>query len=238
MKIDGFKFSEENINLFNTRGYNKEEINDFRITFADIFEKFSSQKCSFKSSIKAAKNVSKGLNKQEKEVLRKIHGLADPIKFDDLSDEGLLNLFYQPGESKDIDNDSFLEIGAGVTKPFPPVNAPDYIKQAWEDSTKDMTFKEKMMAQTLFWGQELSVNVKYDINGDFIGFYGPHDEEYTNIYAQEDFSFNELINAKRKSLLSFKNLIHVNSFKFQMSVLNSFQNNINSPLEQKNINYI
>ncbi len=234
MSSVSFNFSDNNMELFNTRGYSKDEVNNFKSVFGEINQKFNDNKQEFLCQVNAAKELSKLLNSEEKEVLRKIHGLADPINFEDLNDEGLLNLFFQPGESKDIDNNGFLSIGAGLIRQFPPPNAPEHIKIAWEDTVKDMSFKEKMMAQTVFWGQELTANVKYDMSGKITGFYSPMDEKYRNIYADKNFSYNELINSKRDSLIYFKNQISAESFQFQMNILNNFQNKILSNFLTRN----
>jgi len=50
-----------------------------------------------------------------------------------------------------------------------------------------MSFKDRMMAQTLFEGQELSTNIKYNENVDFIVFYGSYDKGYNNNYVHKQF---------------------------------------------------
>lgn len=74
----------------------------------------------------------RGLSPQDLAVLQHIHGLADPIAADKLSQEGALNLLLPRNASKDIDHDGFVMIGAAKTWVFPPVDAPPEVKAAWD----------------------------------------------------------------------------------------------------------
>jgi hypothetical protein len=83
-------------------------------------------------------------------TLQNIHGLAKPINPDGLSQEGALNLLLSPDKAQDTDNDGFQMVGLAKTWQFPPVNAPDSVKQAWKDTTAHMNEHDKMMLQASF----------------------------------------------------------------------------------------
>jgi hypothetical protein len=83
-------------------------------------------------------------------TLQTIHGLAKPINPDGVSQEGALNLLLSPDKPQDIDHDGFQMLGLAKTWQFPPVNAPDSVKQAWKDTTAHMNGHDKMMLQASF----------------------------------------------------------------------------------------
>jgi hypothetical protein len=83
-------------------------------------------------------------------TLQTIHGLAKPVNPDNISQEGALNLLLSPDKAQDTDHDGFQMVGLAKTWQFPPVNAPDSVKQAWKDTTANMNGHDKMMLQASF----------------------------------------------------------------------------------------
>ena len=140
------------------------------------------------------RDILRSLVVTELEVVQKVHCLADPICVETLDREGALNLLLQPGSARDINNDGFLRIGRGWTWTFPPPNAPQAVKDAWEEHTAGMTEMESMLATAPFMVASLTANAKYDAQGNIIGFYGPWDPEYRNIFADPNFSYKDLVN--------------------------------------------
>jgi len=92
----------------------------------------------------------RSLSSGEREVLRHMHGLAGEVNPATLSEEGALNLLRAPGSARDIDRDGFQMVGAAKTWTFPPPDAPDAVKQAWEDATRDLSGSEVMLLQGTF----------------------------------------------------------------------------------------
>jgi hypothetical protein len=92
----------------------------------------------------------KSLDRTALAHLQAIHSLADPIDPSSLSEEGALNLLMPPNARKDINHDGFLNVGAALTSQFPPVDAPEAVKQAWADATKGMDSGQLLMAQVSF----------------------------------------------------------------------------------------
>lgn len=71
--------------------------------------------------------------------LQQAAALADPIEPARLSDEGATNILRPPGDLVDLDDDGFLEVGRARTFVFPPVNAPQAIKDAWDHMRPHMS---------------------------------------------------------------------------------------------------
>jgi hypothetical protein len=92
----------------------------------------------------------KTLSSSELEVLQHTHNLADPINPDGLSKEGALNLLYPLGQGKDIDHDGYVMVGLAKTWQFPPVDAPESVKQAWTKTTAGMSPNAVMALEMSF----------------------------------------------------------------------------------------
>jgi len=90
------------------------------------------------------------LSTAELETLQSIHGLVEAIVPTGLSEEGALNLLHFPGNLQDIDQDGFQTVGLARTWQFPPVNAPESVKQAWQEVTADLSEREAMLLEGSF----------------------------------------------------------------------------------------
>lgn len=121
------------------------EVNECSSGFEKLLAKASAQ-----SGYDDPQAFVKSLSPDELTVLQHIHCLADPIKPDGLSKEGALNLLYSPDMAKDIDNDGFEMVGLAKTWQFPPVNAPESVKQAWQKTTANMSDDDKMLLSGSF----------------------------------------------------------------------------------------
>lgn len=77
------------------------------------------------------------LSKAELDLVRRVHCLADRIEVGNLSDEGARNLLVEPGAGEDLDNNGLIAIGKGNTIAFPPRNAPESFKKAWNDAVEE-----------------------------------------------------------------------------------------------------
>lgn len=177
--------SKHAMELMNRRGVTGEEIQ----TFKNIIEK--AQEAGAYHNPKAFLN---SLSGDEMEVVRKVHCLANRIKVEGLDYEGAYNLLMQPGAYKDLNNDGLLGVGLGKSRVFPPPNAPDAVKKAWEEATAGMTEIEKLIqGYAPFMAAEASANIKHDSQGNPIGFYRPGENGYTNIYTEPGFTYQGLV---------------------------------------------
>lgn len=80
----------------------------------------------------------KSLSERELEVIQHTKRMGHPINVEALSQEGAYNLLLTNDHSVDFNNDGFSEVGTSLASFYPPVNAPDSVKQVWHEMTKDM----------------------------------------------------------------------------------------------------
>lgn len=78
------------------------------------------------------------LTKEEQGVVQRAHCLADPIEPSTMSKEGAYNLLLPEGYQVDFNHDGIQEVGAAKSITFPPLDAPEQVKQAWLTATQDM----------------------------------------------------------------------------------------------------
>jgi hypothetical protein len=92
----------------------------------------------------SAKTFLASLNAQDLMLLQQAAGLADRINVASLSEEGAANLLLEQGSRVDQNNDGLVEVGAAKTIVFPPVNAPQSVKDAWDAATAGMSEQDRM----------------------------------------------------------------------------------------------
>ncbi|AEG00516.1 hypothetical protein [Methylomonas methanica] len=87
------------------------------------------------------------LTKEEQGVVQRAHLLVDPVEPSTMSKEGAYNLLLPDGYQVDFNHDGIQEVGAGKNITFPPLDAPEQVKQAWLTATKDMAEGDMMTYQ-------------------------------------------------------------------------------------------
>lgn len=97
-----------------------------------------------------AKSFLASLSSGELAAVQIVHGLGDKIDPQSLDMEGAFNLIHQPGDVKDFNDDGFVKIGKATTWIFPPPNAPQNVKDAWDETTANMSDSEKLRATIPF----------------------------------------------------------------------------------------
>jgi len=140
------------------RGYLKKGISeDHRQDVEESAETYRQvlEKASAKGGYDDPQAFLKTLSATELTAVQHIHCLAEPIDPASLDKEGALNLLYAPGQGKDIDRDGFLSVGEAKTWQFPPTDAPDSVKQAWNKATQGMSDKDVLLLQGAFLGATL-----------------------------------------------------------------------------------
>ncbi|MCC2618346.1 hypothetical protein LJ739_18985 [Aestuariibacter halophilus] len=110
----------------------------------------------------SAKAFLASLSPQQLALLQKSNGLVEPIQVTNLSEEGAQNLLSQPDGSDrvDLNNDGIVEVGIAKTIQFPPVNAPQHVKQAWENATKDLSWGDKAILELSMHFAVYGVNIE------------------------------------------------------------------------------
>ena len=87
------------------------------------------------------------LTQEEQGVVQRSHCLAGPFDASTMSKEGAYNLLLPEGYQVDFDHDGIQEVGAAKTITFPPLDAPEQVKQAWLTATQDMDEGDMMTYQ-------------------------------------------------------------------------------------------
>ncbi|NCP63527.1 MAG: hypothetical protein GW763_12290 [Paraglaciecola sp.] len=127
--ISNIQLSQKSQDILNIRKLSPEEVDQF----TDLLTEAKNQQGSSKSKLQS-------LTVDELRVIQKAHGLADPININSLTEEGAANLFGQVDHSDkvDLNNDGIVEVGVGKLVIFPPVNAPEHVKLAWQKAIEGM----------------------------------------------------------------------------------------------------
>lgn len=126
------------------------------------------------------------LSADDQNLLIRVHSLGDLSAISDITVEGAVNLLLPKRDHVDLNNDAVVETGAATTFYFPPPNSPQSVKDAWEATTKDMSFQEKTLAEAQFMLHSVVMNVKYDDDGRLVGFRHHTDPGYKNPFPTSE----------------------------------------------------
>lgn len=144
----------------------------------------------------SAKDFLSTLTPQELYIIQKANGLAGQISVSNISDEGAENLFLKPlGKDKlvDLNNDGIEEVGEAKIAIFPPPNAPDSVKKAWEEVTGDLSFEDKMKLNLRIIAKQVESNYYIDANGK-AAIREPGEAGWKNIFGNTEESYITLFN--------------------------------------------
>lgn len=167
------QFSNRAVELMNLRGVSADEQSEF----AAILDRAADTHTATNS-----KTFLNSLSSNEMEILRKVHSLANPIAIAGLDNEGAYNLLEAPGNAQDLNNDGLLNVGAGKIWQYPPPNAPEAVKQAWDEATAGVPESEKWLLMPPFM---------IPVNGSGLNESG--EISYRNIYAEPGFSYTKQV---------------------------------------------
>jgi hypothetical protein len=157
-------FSAKALDLMQRRQVSADEID----TFEQILAKTANHA--------DAKQALRDLSPSEREVLRKVHSLAQPIQVGTLTNEGAANLLLAPGSQRDFNNDGLLTTGAAHSFAFPPENAPASFKKAWEKATEGKSILD------------VPTHMVFAVGLANLG-REPGDPNWVNPYASADFDY-------------------------------------------------
>ena len=140
MNISG-NLSTESISLLQKRGRTEEDINAFSDVLASAHKRMEAKE--------SAQHVLASMSAHDLQQVQNSAGLVDRIQVASLSNEAAINLLAQPDKSNmvDLNNDGLVEIGAAKAMVFPPVNAPNSVKRAWESATQGMSQQDKLVME-------------------------------------------------------------------------------------------
>jgi hypothetical protein len=124
----------------------------------------------------------------------KAHGIdvSTPMMAEKISVNQLAEIIDRiPADLKCQDDTAASEV-VKKTVIFPPQNAPDKVKLAWEKTTSKMSYKEKMLATFPFMAAQAEANIKQLPNGQ-VKVISPGEEDYKEIFSGEPQDYIKLI---------------------------------------------
>lgn len=91
-----------------------------------------------------AKGFLATLTAQDLALLQQAKGLVSTVNVASLSEEGAANLLLDQAAQVDLNNDGIVEVGIAKMMTFPPPNAPQAAKEAWDAATAGMSESDRM----------------------------------------------------------------------------------------------
>lgn len=164
------------------KGVNPEEFEAFK----EVINKKTDESQSSKSFLKS-------LSSEELYKIQKAQGLVKKIKVEDLSEEGAYNLLVSDATHLvDFNNDGIVESGEGKMFMFPPPNAPDAVRDGWNEITKGMSAGEKLKAMGSFLSAQLTANFKKMEDGSIVRL-DVGDKDYRSAFGTDVESYSQII---------------------------------------------
>lgn len=179
--------ADSDIRLLIMRGMKNDGVEDY----AAILEEFYSDPANQDDPVAFLQNLSS----DGVEFLRKAQsiGAATQIDVSSLSKEEALNFILPQSEKVDLDNDGLVAgAGGGKTFMFPPPNAPQSVKDAWNEATDGMSESDVFLMTGKFMMQFAFANFHIDDNGN-VHRADPGDPDWRNIFAEDGYSYQNAI---------------------------------------------
>jgi hypothetical protein len=147
----------------------------------------------------SAKTFLLGLSSADRAMVKKANGYAMSLNDSDIqsmTEEGARNMVVTQDERAYVDynNDGIVDRGVGKNFIFPPPNAPEEVKDAWEKTVSSFPEKDRLLASNVFMIESVQANIKIDAQGNPIGVYSPGDDGYTNIFPTTLDGWQNLLN--------------------------------------------
>jgi len=115
------------------------------------------------------------------------------VQVSDLNDEEALNFILPHTQKVDLNNDGLIAGPNGAKGfQFPPPNAPQGVKDAWDDATATMSEKDVMLLSGKFMSLLISSNIHVDENGK-VTFTEPDDPDWQNPFDDPGFSYQDSV---------------------------------------------
>lgn len=106
-----------------------------------------------------------------------------------MNDEEAINFILPDSRQVDLNDDGLIASGnGGRSWRFPPPNAPQAAKDAWEEATQGMSVKDRMILEISF----MPLNIKVDENGRATAI-EPGSAEWENPFSDPDFSYRDMV---------------------------------------------
>jgi len=212
----GSVFSEKDAETMDYRGVTEDERN----RYAEIIQDAAS-----KDAYSDPLSYINSLSPEDVTVVQHVHCLAKPSGVTDTkTEEGAINLLLPPSQQVDLDNNGLISEGTANMFKFPPTNAPQSVKDAWDETTKDMTLSERLMTESAFMVVAISANVQCDDSGRATGICDPSDPDYKNPFGSTEAEWMDTLDSM---VSQYKGSVQQHpELQDKLDFLTAFQDNI------------
>ncbi len=167
-----------------------------------------------------------GLSEDDLKVIQHVNRLAKPINPDSLTEEGALNLLVPRPAQVDANNDGLTQVGKGNMIRFPDSRTPEAVVNAWNETTADMSPKDKMMYELQMKLSVVTANIIVDDNGQFVRQREPGDADWVNPMAADNYSYQDLAQQFLDYLDYFKNQIPQDQYERDTAFWTEFKQSL------------
>lgn len=167
----------------------------------------------------------KTLSQDGLDLLKKVHSFPAGMTVDlaSMDREAAINFVVPDSRQVDLDNDGLIGSANGTKAfRFPPVNAPQAVKDAWAEATEGLSDRDRMLSEGMFLSLVVTVNLTYDTAGNPVGIMDPDDQNFVNPFADPGFSYPKIVDNKLANLERFKAQYSVESYERGTRVLTAF----------------
>lgn len=183
--------SDNDLRLLMLRSVDKEGVEGYE----SILDQYFSDPMNSEDPVAFLENLSnEGI-----ELLKQAQSLPPSASIDinSMNKEEALNFILPQSGKVDLNNDG-LVAGANNSKMFmfPPPNAPQSVKDAWADAKQNMSEEDLFLMSGKFMAMFITTNMHVDQNGK-VTVVEPGDPNWRNVFAGDDFSYQEAIDKFR-----------------------------------------
>ena len=164
----------------------------------------------------------KTLSGEGLDLLKKAHSFPASMQVDlaGMDRESAINFVVPDSRQVVLNNDGFTSSANGALSfRFPPVNAPQSVKDAWAEATAGLSEKDVLLFQGSFLPLMIEDNVTRDSAGNPVGLRGPDDPGYHNPFAEPGFSYAGMVEDRLASLEHFKAHYSSEQYDWQKGLL-------------------
>ncbi|MBM9616175.1 hypothetical protein JWJ90_18050 [Desulfobulbus rhabdoformis] len=184
--------------------------------------------------VEDAKDFLSNLSAEDQLLVQKANSYGNKLRqgeIDSMTEEGARNMLVTQDNRAyvDFNNDGIVDKGVGKMFVFPPPNAPEAVKDAWQETIDALPADERLMASSIFMLQSVQANVKSDAQGTPIGMYFPGEAGYTNIFPTELSGWSAILDQVDKELENMKAFDPTNPrLEKDLAIMETFRSNLYS----------
>jgi len=205
--------------LLKSRGLSDIEINDFHNIVSDA------------KNHNNANEFLSNLSIEDRDLVKKANSYGRSLtdnEIGSMTEEGARNMLVNQDYRAyvDFNNDGVVDKGIGKSFSFPPPNAPEDVKNAWDKTLESLPAEDRLMASSIFMVQSLQANFQTDSQGKVVGITSPGDEGYVNIFPSTLDGWQNLLD-KTESYLEWLSTVDSGNPRLEknFALIDSFRKN-------------